>query len=398
MIIGERKRIDMKVLITTDWFSSAVNGVVSSLLALEKGLKERGHEVRILTLSENGESYIDGNVYFQASHSCSFIYAKARYSVRLDRSILSDIVSWHPDVIHSQCEFSTFRMAKKIAGKCSCPIVHTFHTDYERYVRYCHIPDSLSKMISGMLFRYASSGSSLLIAPSKKTAAQAEGYAIGKTCFIIPSAIDTERFYGCTDSSVREKYGIKEDVRLLLFLGRVAEEKNIDELLRFSSSLLGSNVKFMIAGDGPAMMEVRELVSSLGIEDHVIFTGMVNPSDVPKYYHAADVFLSASTSETQGLCVYEALSSSLPVICRKDPAMDGVIEDGFDGYQYEDESGFRKALADVLHDSGKLDRMRMNCRNLSLRFSIPVFAERAEKAYKTALRGQDGIKGMVHAL
>ena len=101
----------MRILITTDWYIPAVNGVVSSVLALMKGLEERGHEVKILTLSQQNRSYTEGNVLYQAAHNCSFVYQKARFSLRMDKSILRRILDWKPDVIHSQCEFSTFRMA-----------------------------------------------------------------------------------------------------------------------------------------------------------------------------------------------------------------------------------------------------------------------------------------------
>lgn len=107
----------MKVLITTDWYKPAINGVVTSVCNLRRELQERGHEVKILTLSMTMQSYEKDDVIYIGSVNAGYIYPGARIRVALETDFYRRILEWKPDVVHSQCEFSTFFMAKKSHGK-----------------------------------------------------------------------------------------------------------------------------------------------------------------------------------------------------------------------------------------------------------------------------------------
>lgn len=142
----------MKVLITTDWYKPAINGVVTSVCNLREELQQRGHEVKILTLSRTAHSYEEEGVIYMGSVNAGYIYPGARLRVSPGRELYRGIVEWNPDIVHSQCEFSTFFMAKKIAEECKIPLVHTYHTVYEDYTplffplqemgqRYGTVPD-----------------------------------------------------------------------------------------------------------------------------------------------------------------------------------------------------------------------------------------------------------------
>lgn len=116
----------MKVLITTDWYAPIINGVVTSVLLLQRELEKLGHEVRVVTLSNNLHTYKDGNVYYMGSVSANKIYPGARLKINRNRSLLHELVAWRPDVIHSQCEFSSFRVAYALSNRLGIPIVHTY--------------------------------------------------------------------------------------------------------------------------------------------------------------------------------------------------------------------------------------------------------------------------------
>ncbi len=126
----------MRILITTDWYKSVINGVVTSVESLTQGLTTAGHEVRVLTLSQDFHSSRVGNVYYIASVSAGMVYENARVKLMTLPEILRDIFAWKPDIVHSQCEFSTFGIARKIAYKCGIPLIHTYHTVYEDYTHY----------------------------------------------------------------------------------------------------------------------------------------------------------------------------------------------------------------------------------------------------------------------
>ena len=105
----------MRILITTDWYKPVINGVVTSVINLMEGLERDGHEVRVLTLSNRNHSYRDGNVYYISSLGAGMVYPNARVMLPHGHKYIDELMDWKPDVIHSQCEFSTFVMARKIA-------------------------------------------------------------------------------------------------------------------------------------------------------------------------------------------------------------------------------------------------------------------------------------------
>ena len=118
----------MKILITTDWYSPAVNGVVTSVKNLRRGLEARGHEVRILTLSQTTHSWTEDGVTYLGSVPAGLVYPGARLRTPMVRRWTQELVAWGPDVVHSQCEFSTFFLARRIAEYLDVPLVHTYHT------------------------------------------------------------------------------------------------------------------------------------------------------------------------------------------------------------------------------------------------------------------------------
>ena len=126
----------MKILITSDWNTDAINGVVTSINNLMYGLRARGHEVKLLALSSDHQTRITDDGWEVASLPADFVYPEARVRVGLMNKIYDKVIEWRPDIVHSQCEFSTFLMAHHIAHECDIPIVHTYHTVYEDYTHY----------------------------------------------------------------------------------------------------------------------------------------------------------------------------------------------------------------------------------------------------------------------
>ena len=157
----------MKVLITTDLFTTATNGVVTSVKNLYEELVGKGHEVRILTFSENKTSYKKGPAYFIASRPFN-VYPDVRCPSKYHHPFVKEIIEWKPDVIHSQCEFFSFQFAKKSSKKTKAPIVHTYHTLYEQYVTYVIPFKRLGKRLVKSASRWRLKRVHTIIAPTKK--------------------------------------------------------------------------------------------------------------------------------------------------------------------------------------------------------------------------------------
>lgn len=226
---------EMKVLITTDWYKPAINGVVTSVCNLREELQQRGHEVKILTLSRTAHSYEEEGVIYMGSVNAGYIYPGARLRVSPGRELYCRIIEWQPDIVHSQCEFSTFFMAKRIAEECKIPLVHTYHTVYEDYTHYFSPYKKWGRDMVQFLTRRISEKVDSMIAPSTKIETLLKGYKIQCPVSVIPSGIDLEKYAAQSRTGVREqirrKYGIAKETTVLLYVGRLAKEKNLEELL-----------------------------------------------------------------------------------------------------------------------------------------------------------------------
>lgn len=374
----------MKILITSDWYYPVVNGVVRSVLNLKSYLENNGHEVRILTLSNSTESYRKDNIYYIGSLGAGKIYPEARISATLRNKYIIELKKWKPDIVHSQCEFSTFMMAVKIAKKANCPLIHTYHTIYEDYTHYFSPSKKVGRKVISVFSKAIANRVDMMIAPSMKTKKILESYNIEEEKIsIIPTGIEMEEEILDKDHC-RKLHHIEKDSKVILYLGRIAEEKNIEELINYYQKLNIDKLKFIIVGGGPYLDKLKLYTNKF--DKKIDFIGMVNSKEVNEYYSLADIFVSASQSETQGLTYYEALSNKIPAICRKDLCLEGVIINGFNGYQYQDFNEFQKYIKEVLGNDDIYKKLSQNARNYALeKFSIDSFGNKCENLYKNAI-------------
>lgn len=370
----------MKILITSDWYWPVVNGVVRSVLNLKEYLESCGYDVRVLTLSNSSKSYKDGNIYYIGSLSAKTIYPQARITNLLAKSHLKEIKAWGPDVIHSQCEFSTFIMAKRIQRDLEIPIVHTYHTVYEDYTHYFFPSEKYGKKVVAVASKAFASLCTRLIVPTEKTYNILTNYGISDDKIdIIPTGIHIPDL---GDRKVlRKSLGMGEDDKIIMYLGRLGAEKNIEELIDYYQRLDDSSIKLYIVGGGPYLDKLKSYAEK--IDKEVVFTGMVDSNSVNQYYQAADVFSTASTSETQGLTYYEALSNGTIALCRYDSVLEGVIVDGFNGYSYENFEGFRAFVEDIFKNDEYKKELETNARSYAVKnFSVEKFGESCIKTYE----------------
>ena len=386
----------MKILITSDWYIPAVNGVVTSVKNLRRELEARGHEVRVLTLSQNRRSYERDGVTYLGSVAAGLVYPGARLRTALAGRWVRKLVEWGPDVVHSQCEFSTFFLARRIAEELGIPLVHTYHTVYEDYTHYFSPSVRFGKKAAAVFTRWAASHTDCLIAPTGKVRMLLQGYGVQKPIFVVPSGIDLRHFQGEPDplrsAVLRASLDIPRERTVLVFVGRLAEEKRVDELLRFRANMGPGGVTLLLVGDGPDRKRLEGVAQGLGLAaPDVVFAGMVPAEQVADWYQLGDLFVSASTSETQGLTYAEALAAGVPVLCRADPCLLGVVRDGENGWQYRDEADFRRKLEDFLAHPQRREELSRAARETGEEYSARRFGERAEAIYLEQMeRGEAG--------
>ena len=378
-----------KILITTDLYTTATNGVVTSVQNLFDELTAKGHDVRILTVSENLHSHKDGAVYYIRSVPMGVVYPNVRMPVSYRHKLIKEIIDWKPDVVHSQCEFFSYQFASRIARITGAPIVHTYHTLYEQYVTYLLPSQRLGAFFVGKLSRLRLRKAEAIVAPTHKVETVLKDYGIRNPIHVVPSGIALEqhktRITPEERSQKRQELGIPEDHLVFLNLGRLGTEKNLDEVVSLFALALTQSEKMtlLIVGDGPAREHLQALTRELGIEKHVIFTGMVDPKEVHVYYQLGDVFVSASTSETQGLTYIEAAANGLPLLCRRDPCLEGVLEEGINGYEFEAQDEFCEIIDTILQNPEWRQAAGKQSEQIAAQYDKSNFADNIENIYES---------------
>lgn len=376
----------MKILITSDWNDGNINGVVTSFQNLKRGLTELGHEVRILTLSEHRRSYRSSDITHIGSISANKIYPGARLRSTIAPKLVAELIEWKPDIVHTQCEFSTFLSARHIANALDVPLVHTYHTVYEDYTHYVFSRDDFAKRLVRRFTNIVANRTDCFIAPSEKVRDLLMSYGLKVDIEVVPTGIDLSRF--STEPSCGEilqlkaRYNLDKYDTVLVSVGRLAEEKNISEILHYIKRMENFNSRFVIVGDGPYRENLETEVRTSGLCDKVTFTGMVAPDEVANYYRLGDIFLSASTSETQGLSYIEALATSTPLLCKRDSCLDDIIIQGENGWCYDDFEDFCEKL-DIFMNLSAKERadMKQSAKERAMSFSYQNFAKAMEQIY-----------------
>lgn len=398
----------MKILLAVDKYYPTVNGVVTSVMTLRKALQAKGHDVKVLTLSEDTQTREEDGVTYIGSFNVGKIYPDARLRHPTSRIHIDKLIDWNPDIIHTNTEFSSFQLAKDIARITNTAMVHTYHTDYEDYVHYIYLSKKIGKRLVKAYVRYVASYMEAMIAPTFKTAKQLEGYGIHKLITVIPTGLDLDKYnQEITEdelAAIRKKHNIDPDKPVLLFIGRLGKEKNISQVIDYLSQNKDKTFQFVIVGDGPAREELEKQVEEKGIQDRTIFAGMVDQQDIQKYYRLGSLFISASQSETQGLTYIEAMTAGVPLLCRDDPCLNGVVVQGRNGWTFTTQEDFNTHLSDFLKDKEKQKKMAESAKKHATRhFSSDMFASHVLKLYACAIENHKPrrvgmVKGIWHAI
>lgn len=372
----------MKILITTDTYRPTINGVVTSIESLKKALDRLGHDVRILTFSDSFNSKQEDDIYYMGSLGAGKFYPDARMNKLFYNRFYEDIMDWKPDIVHSQTEFTMFIQAKKIAKDLDIPLLHTYHTVYEDYTHYFSLNKKIGKELAKQFTKQIIKTTDGVVVPTNKIYNLLTEYNIHEDIYVAPTGINVQKLSECDDFDIRSGYKIPEDKYIVLFLGRIGKEKNITEILQYLENIDRDDIVFIIAGAGPFLSELKDICSNSKIRDRLIFTGMIDSSKVGNFYSQADVFVSASTSETQGLTFIESMACSTPIICRHDDCLDGVLIEGKTGFGYDTEEEFIDYLNQILDNEKLRDKMGKNCKQLvDENYTEDSFANKIEQIY-----------------
>ncbi len=378
----------MNIGLFTDTYYPELNGVANSVYLLKKELEKKGHNVYVITTKTPGAPLNEKGVLRVPSKACSFV-PERRIGLVYHPKIAMKIHKMKLDIIHTNTEFAIGMFGRIMAKELFVPVVHTYHTIYEDYTHYIKkyiSKEERAKKLAQLYSKFSVRGAEELIVPTEKVAELMKRYDVKPDINVIPTGIDLSRF-GLRDTEeqkkkLRKELGIPNNHKIVLYLGRISEEKNIGELMIYLDRYMNhrSDVTFLVIGDGPHKSVLEKQQRTLKNSKQIIFAGSKPWDEITHYYQIADVFVSASTSETQGLTYIEALSSGVPIVAKKDSCLEGVLLHGENGYGFEDEETFIYGIDRILWQNND-KKYSQNAAVSVEKFSTENFAAKVENIY-----------------
>lgn len=383
----------MKIGFFTDSYRPYISGVVRSIDTFSRELIRRGHEVYIFAprYPSTGENEV--NVYRFPSFHTPF-YPDFYIGLPVPWPAKKYILQWNLDVIHVHSPFLLGQLGAFFARKLDLPLVFTYHTLYDQYVHYSPIATGLVRKGVLTIARNFCNRCDLVITPTKVIRELIKGYGVTTPVVPIPTGIEPERFQRGDAGYLRRNFGIPEDELILLFVGRIGKEKNLDYLLEAFSLVLqrSRQVSLVLVGNGPEMENLQERSRELGIADKVIFTGFLEPEMVSAAYRSADIFVFPSVTETQGLVLAEAMAAGLPVVAQAAFGSLAMVKDRVTGYLCrEGKEKFAELILSLVEDADLRQRMGAAARSRAKRLSADKMALRLEMAYSALIAGAKDV-------
>ena len=385
----------MRIGIFTDTYPPYINGVSTSISMLERALKKKGHQVYIVTVNPENMKYIKEKNIIRIPGIPTGIYDYRLTGIYPIRAI-NTIKKWNLDVIHTHTEFGIGTFARIIAKQLNIPLVHTYHTMYEDYVHYItkgYFNDTSKKIVEHLTKFYCDKTAKELIVPTKKAYDLfKEKYKVDKNIHIIPTGIEIEKFYKENINQnklnkIKEKLNIKNEDFIILYVGRLGKEKNVDFLIDNQEyfTKINKNIKLLIVGDGPDLQTYKTKTKKLKQEKNIIFTGKVPYNDIQYYYNLGNIFVSASTTETQGLTIIEAMSARLPVVCIDDESFRKTVVNDLNGYLFKNKKEYRNYIEELIKNKTKLKKLGEQAKISTIEYSSKYYAERVLDVYKKTI-------------
>ena len=342
----------MRIGLFTDSYPPYINGVSTSVAMLKRALEKKGHTVYVVTVGDNALKYeYDEKEKVARVPGIPIGIYDYRLSKIYPLSMINTMKNWDLDVIHSHTEFGVGIFARLFSKQFNIPLVHTYHTlyeDYTHYITHGYFDKSSKKIVEYLTKFYCDKTANELIVPTNKIYKLfKEKYEFTKNIHIIPTGIEIERFFienidKILVQTLNKRLNFQKRDFKIIFVGRLASEKNVEFLLNAHKKLVKkhSNIKLLVVGDGPDKENYERMVKDLGIEKNVLFNGKAAWEEIPYYYHCADLFATASTTETQGLTVIEAMAAGKVPVCIKDESFLGTITHDLNGMIFETEEEY----------------------------------------------------------
>jgi 1,2-diacylglycerol 3-alpha-glucosyltransferase len=379
--------MNKRVLMVSDVYFPRVNGVSTSIETFRRALAPEGVEVRLVAPRYGDEADQPGIARIGAR--------------RIPRDPEDRLLPWREtrdtvhaeaaecDLVHIQTPFVAHYAGLKAARRHGKPVLATYHTFFEEYL-YHYAPFLPRAWLKGLARRFSRTQCNdldAIVVPSTAMRDRLADYGVRVPMHVLPTGIPLNRFTAGDRQRFRAQYGIPEDRPVTLFVGRVAHEKNIGFLVEAVAQTRRRqpDLLFLVTGEGPAEAALRRQAEQLGVADGVRFLGYLDRQrELPDAYAAADAFIFASRTETQGLVLLEAMAMGLPVVALAAMGTRDILAPGRGGIAAPDDvEGFAGVLADLIEDGERRARLAAEARDYAREWADDRMAARLARLYRT---------------
>ena len=390
----------MTIALFSDSYLPTKSGIVTVVVQLQEQLKKLGHRVILVTVetTDEYETY-DPDIY--RVHSVALGLGTDQFvGIPAMHPLIHFLKDAGVELIHCHTEFGIGKAGLRAAHVLKIPAIcttHTMWTDFYKY--YLSFGKIISpKIINGIMKKYYGKFDSLIgVSTKARNYFKQEGMLPNMPSVIIPNAIDKEKFQKAHISqeqklALRKSYNINPDDIMLLFVGRIGEEKRVFELLKVCQNLSKKNkkIKMVFVGNGPAYEDMLKKASAEIASKQIIFTGFIEWTKVSEYYESADIFVTTSLSEMHSMTILEAQLSGLPIIVRRDESYLDSVFDGENGYLTDSEEEMEEKILELAADSDKRKRFGERSLEITKRFTIETHIKKTLKVYEEVMKAYPG--------
>ncbi len=387
----------MKILMISDVYFPRVNGVSSSIQTFRHELQKLGHRVVLIVPDYGVDEENEKNINIIESEEDIIRLPSRKIEFDPEDRIMkvrNILLNWRKlkeekfDLIHVQTPFVAQMLGVRLKRRLKIPLVLSYHTLFEEYLQHYFpfMPQRPLRLFTRYLARRHCQRAQGIIVPSQMIAKVLHRYGVRKPLRVLPTGIDLSRFSRREPMTFRQKYQIDSQRPLLAFVGRVAFEKNIDFLLQVVKLLTKTfpNILLAIAGQGPAEVHLRRLTAQLEIQEHILFLGYLDREQgVQELCSAADAFVFASRTETQGLVLLEALAVGTPVVALSVMGTKDILQEHSGALISEDDPVyFADKVTEILTNPEVKNRLKKEASVYIQRWSALAMAEQLQQFYE----------------
>ena len=388
----------MNILFISDVFFHLVNGVSTSINTFATELRALGHQVTLIAPSYTDEDKQEEWIIRVPSHKIYFDPEDRLMNFGKLKALLPWIRDKHFDVIHIHTPFTAHYIGIHFGKKLDIPVVETYHTFFEDYLHHYlpFIPQFISRKLARTISRRQCNAVDGIVSPSKPMLDVLKQYGIKTPAEVVATGLDDSSFANVDGEHFRMSHDIPLTQPMLLFVGRVAHEKNIGFLLEMHVELIKNHPDslLVITGEGPAEESIKQSIEKLGISNKVRMIGYLDRGhELIACYKAADIFVFASKSETQGLVLLEAMAQGTAVVAIAELGTKSILIEGEGVLIAKDDiNDFADKVSILLSDAPKRQMIGKKGRQYAQeKWTAGILAKKVAKFYKGAINQKSSL-------